>query len=623
MMAKAEVTRKKRLTSVKSTLSNQLHPAIEHKLRKKKKNPDSARRCNSLENSNSNETEMKMEPQLASDEELSTLDTIRHNVFPVPSYADYRSMFDEFSLNAAADGLFHPASSIEAFTEHDTKFHQESHSSSAKPQSGPRRARTGSEYPPSRENHRLPSLDSGKSKRKLPGGNSGSAPASILTTSSLSKLLDGDDDKRSLSATQSDSTLYAPRRLDAVPSSVDRTALDFLEYELGSDSDNNLPNSPVAKYSREVKEPDNNMIPEDNSVVPPLDFSLARKFEQLKQIMKSNREKHNSVRELPGSEATSNSQTDPPRPLSKTSKPRTSSESDRRSSSSTIRASNGPSRTKIGKNTVKSSSKKHSPAVRATTDMNNGRSGTKTTLTGQGPASRKASSSVAVVRAPPGRLKKEHTGISLSDLKAEHREALQMLKELGGPMDPDYLQVENDLDVSKRSRAGKGLNTFRSSRSTMALASRKSINQHNHHPASTSQVSANSAVSMVTKLRESISSGRNSRESSPRTHSPENAATSPETASQNDDKTGGSDTDSPASNQRAVIDQKEDPDTVLVNSQPQFSTSEGSSDSWKQYENDTIGKSENNNDLEHGDGVDINVTRVSGNRYSDEYFDSD
>eukprot|EP00644_Phytophthora_capsici_P008321 jgi/Phyca11/567699/estExt2_Genewise1.C_PHYCAscaffold_260186 len=244
MMAKAEVTRKKRLTSVKSTLSNQLHPAIEHKLRSR------------YRFTNNNETELKMEPQLVSDEESSTLDTVRYDAFPLPSYADYRSMFDEFGLNAAADGLFHPASAIEAFAEHDAKYRQEIHSSSAKPQSEPRRARSGCEYPPSRENHRLPSLDNGKFKRErrtnrpeskqLSSSNRGSAPASIMTTSSLSKLLDVDEEKRSLSAAQSDSNLYAPRRLDAVPSSADRTALDFLEHELESDGDNNLPHSPAA-----------------------------------------------------------------------------------------------------------------------------------------------------------------------------------------------------------------------------------------------------------------------------------------------------------------------------------------------------------------------------------------
>ncbi|KAG6574616.1 uncharacterized protein IUM83_10922 [Phytophthora cinnamomi] len=155
MMAKAEVTRKKRLTNVKSTLSNQLHPAIEHKLRKKKKAPDSARAQtngsnNELLESHAHADQLKAEPQMTSDDESSTLDTIRHDAFPVPartSFSNNASMFDEFGLNAAADGLFHPASAIEAFTEHDAKYHQEILQTSGKPHSGPRRARSGMPAP--------------------------------------------------------------------------------------------------------------------------------------------------------------------------------------------------------------------------------------------------------------------------------------------------------------------------------------------------------------------------------------------------------------------------------------------------------------------------------------------
>ncbi|EEY56528.1 uncharacterized protein PITG_10067 [Phytophthora infestans T30-4] len=233
MMAKAEVTRKKRLTSVKSTLSNQLHPAIENKLR-------------------SQYYTCKAEPQLTSDDESSTLDTARQEVFPLPTRASFSgSMFDEFDQNAAADGLFHPASAIEAFAEHDAKYREEIKSASGKES---RRARTGSEYPPSRENHRLPALPSGKTRRvstrpesKQRASYNGSAPASLATTSSLSKLLDAGKEKRSLPAAHSDSNLYAPRRQVAVPSSADRSALDFLEREAESDNDNNAHNSPVAK----------------------------------------------------------------------------------------------------------------------------------------------------------------------------------------------------------------------------------------------------------------------------------------------------------------------------------------------------------------------------------------
>lgn len=577
-------------------------------------------------------------------------------------------MFAQFGLHAAADGLFHPASTIEAFTEHDAKYRQEIQSASAKSRSGPRRARSGSEYPPSRENHRLPALHSGKTKRdrltarpesKLqPASNSGSAPASM--TSSLSKLLGADEAKRSLSATQSDSSLYAPRRLNAVPPSADRNALDFLERELESDNDNNPHHSPVAKSSRAANELDNNEIPDDsNATVAPLDFSLARKFKELKRVMKSNREKHDSARlnseqlcnEVPSGKSVAGQ----PASSSTTAQPKSSSRSDRERTKSAIRAScGGSSRAKNGgeASKVKGTLKKRStPAARATTDMNNGSMGFKRAPANHvsGVATRKkTSASVAVAIAPPVRSKKGvnlRSGVSLSDLKAEHLEALQMLKELGGPVDPDYLQVDTDSNVSRAHQLG---------RSITRTVPRKSPNQLKAPiSASTPPTSANSGISMVTKLRESISSGRgSSRESSPRTGT---AADSPTMSSGRMDKksdttsmapvsTRKSDSSPPSSNQTLMqevtsdittaLDQahlaevKRDatattgsvPDAVDRNSPSTSSTN--ASDPWKQYEDDTNDEDEDNNELER-DGSDVRGAPTLGDRYSDEDFESD
>ncbi|KAG2952222.1 hypothetical protein PC117_g3007 [Phytophthora cactorum] len=649
MMAKAEVTRKKRLTSVRSTLSNQLHPAIENKLRKKKKAPDSARRHldgddnNSRSSCNNNDTYDgdKTEPQLASDDESSTLDTIRHDVFPVPARASYTnnvSMFDEFDQNAAADGLFHPASAIEAFAEHDAKYHQEIKSASGKSRSGPRRARSGSEYPPSRENHRLPALHRGKIKRvstrpeeKMQRAiNNGSAPASMTTASSLSKLVDADNKKRGLSATQSDSKLYAPRGQDTVPSTADRNALDFLEREFECESDNNPHNSPVAKSSRAVSELDNNEAPDDSSsVVPQLDISLARKFEQLKHIMKSNREKHNSARgnsEHPSNEA-------PGASSSSTGHPKASSRSNQVSAKSTIRASSsGSSATKNGgeARTKGVLMKRSTPAARASENMNNGPPGSKHT---SGAASRKTSSSVAVAKAPLIRSRKEmkvRSGVSLSALKAEHQEALQMLKELGGPMDLDYLHVQIDVDSNtSKARVGRNITRTtginRSSGSTMALAGSKSTNQL--HAGDSALTPPTSSVSMVTKLRESISSGR-SRESSPRPSSSSGrevkkddaSSLVPESTESNQTRVQESAADITAALDKAAL---VDPEIALHSSSPpSLSPNKSSSDPWKQYEDDIIGdEDEDNNELEH-DGC-SQVKAKPGGRYSDEDFESD
>ncbi|KAG2996631.1 hypothetical protein PC118_g2375 [Phytophthora cactorum] len=595
MMAKAEVTRKKRLTSVRSTLSNQLHPAIENKLRKKKKAPDSARRHldgddnNSRSSCNNNDTYDgdKTEPQLASDDESSTLDTIRHDVFPVPARASYTnnvSMFDEFDQNAAADGLFHPASAIEAFAEHDAKYHQEIKSASER----------------------------------------------TIDCQLSTVLVDADNKKRGLSATQSDSKLYAPRGQDTVPSTADRNALDFLEREFECESDNNPHNSPVAKSSRAVSELDNNEAPDDSSsVVPQLDISLARKFEQLKHIMKSNREKHNSARgnsEHPSNEA-------PGASSSSTGHPKASSRSNQVSAKSTIRASSsGSSATKNGgeARTKGVLMKRSTPAARASENMNNGPPGSKHT---SGAASRKTSSSVAVAKAPLIRSRKEmkvRSGVSLSALKAEHQEALQMLKELGGPMDLDYLHVQIDVDSNtSKARVGRNITRTtginRSSGSTMALAGSKSTNQL--HAGDSALTPPTSSVSMVTKLRESISSGR-SRESSPRPSSSSGrevkkddaSSLVPESTESNQTRVQESAADITAALDKAAL---VDPEIALHSSSPpSLSPNKSSSDPWKQYEDDIIGdEDEDNNELEH-DGC-SQVKAKPGGRYSDEDFESD
>ncbi|KAJ8544567.1 hypothetical protein ON010_g11701 [Phytophthora cinnamomi] len=585
---------------------------------------------------------------MTSDDESSTLDTIRRDAFPVPartSFSNNASMFDEFGLNAAADGLFHPASAIEAFTEHDAKYHQEILQTSGKPHSGPRRARSGSEYPPSRENHRLPALHSGKNKRerlstrpKQPTGNSGSAPASMTTASSLSKLVDCDEGERSLSATQSDSNLYAPRRSDVVPSSADRNALDFLERELESDEDNN---SPVATSSRIVSELDNNEIPNEKSaVVPALDFSLAKKFEELKRIMKSNREKHNSARqdceqiEKCGGQSTTTSTTASPKS----------------SARSAIRAaSSGSSATKTSGETaskVRTAVKRSTPVARATTNMHSGgSSGSKRTLGSHtsGAATRKMSSSMAVAVAPPIRSKREvkaRSGVSLSDLKAEHREALQMLKELGGPVDPDYLLADVDQSshrLAKSSTRAAGLT--RSTGSTVSIAGRPTHKNVSNQvvAASTPPTSANSGISMVTKLRDSISSGRSSsRESSPRTISPTISSGGNEKVKEALAISPGRSDESPSSSNQTPIEEndivsvpapdqsQEDRNAVKSNSIPPALTpnTADASDPWKQYEDDDEdGEDDDNNELESSSEVKRETTSVD--RYSDEDFESD
>ncbi|GMF49210.1 unnamed protein product [Phytophthora fragariaefolia] len=563
-------------------------------------------------------------------------------------------MLHEFGMNAAADGLFHPASTIEAFTEHDAKYHHEIHDTTEKQHSGPRQARSGSEYPPSRENHRLPVLHSGKNKRdrisirpksRLQSATSGSAPASMVTTSSVSKLPDDHEEKRSLSATQSDSILYAPRRSDGIPSSADRTALDFMVNGLESDEDNNTHNSRISKSSRSFSALDNNneIVDEPNSIVPALDLSLAKKFEELKRIMKSNREKHKSTQldsdktdECPAGRMTT----------------RTTPKSSARSAIRSVSSGSSAAKSGGGSSTASQAggTKRSTPVARTATNMLNGTSRSKRVLSNQASiaATRKTSSSVAVAIAPPIRSKREmkvRSGVSLSDLKAEHREALQMLKELGGPVDPDYVLADVDQSSSTNYRLGRaniratGLD--RSTGSTSALAGRISCkNTSNQAPARllvlTPPTSANSAISMVTKLRESVSSGRSSRESSPRTVSPtissankevETATLSPDASS----STMSSSNETPIEESGIAVSRMRDYDEsnaakTSLTPPPLSPNTTDASDPWKQYEDDDDDNEDEdgeNNEQGQNDGSEAKKELTYGDRYSDEDFEND
>jgi len=539
-------------------------------------------------------------------------------------YSSHRPMFDEFSLNAAADGLFHPASTIEAFAEHDAKYHQEIQDTSEKPRSGPRRARSGREYPPSRENHRLPALHSGKAKcdrrpaSKLhPAGTNGSAPASMTATASLSRLSGGDEAKRSLSATQSDSNLYAPRRPDAVPSSADRNALDFYEHELDVDNNNNSHHSPRAESSRAVSELDNNALPDDsNSAVPPLDFSLARKFEELKKIMKSNREKLASARR-------SNNEEAPDEPAAHGQAPRSS----QCSAGNVIRtSSSGSSGCKTEEALkMKSTLKKRSAqAARATASMDSGLSGSRHALLAHvpGTVSWKATSNGGGAIVSSIRSKREakvRSGVSLSDLKAEHREALQMLKDLGGPVDPDYLQADVDLNGAKRLGAGR-ISTRAAGHprgsgvmvSAGGLSQTKSPNQL--AAASTPPTSANSSVSMVTKLRESISSGRGSPASAP---AKDCDSSLPPSNSRSAEVSTGDVSAAQQGDERHGAHTFHDPEARR--NSPQTSTPISDvADPWKQYQGDAVDEEDEDNNEQERDGS----TEQRGG-YSDEDFESD
>lgn len=236
------------------------------------------------------------------------------------------------------------------------------------------------------------------------------------------------------------------------------------------------------------------------------------------------------------------------------------------------------------------------------------------------------------------------SGVSLSDLKAEHREALQMLKELGGPVDPDYLLADIDHSSSTRpGRAGaRATGLSRSAGSTVAIAGRTTHSNQAQSQSSTSTppASANSGISMVTKLRESISSGRStSRESSPRTSSPtirdgdkketaispgsSDGAVSPSNQAPTEEKAASV----PVRDQPDAVADKAGSDPVKSSSLPTPSTADAP-DPWKQYEDDGDDDEEeedeeDNNELERESSSEVKKELTSGDHYSDEGFESD
>nr|CCA13908.1 conserved hypothetical protein [Albugo laibachii Nc14] len=99
MMQKSERTRLDRLSRIKSTVSNQLHPVIEHKLLVKTKETVEEPQASDCESRRYSNDRSKY-----SREECSTVALL------------------DIEVDAAADGLFHPESAVQAFSEHDAKF---------------------------------------------------------------------------------------------------------------------------------------------------------------------------------------------------------------------------------------------------------------------------------------------------------------------------------------------------------------------------------------------------------------------------------------------------------------------------------------------------------------------
>lgn len=332
-----------------------------------------------------------------------------------------RSTFDAFNLNAAAGGLFHPESTISAFIEHDVKYNAGSHQKKAQALADP----IGPEV---RELPNLSSRSSASSLRLLhTRGSSRSSSASSFVSSGSSS--------RESTATRSDPDLLmlAPRRLDAVPSSADRSSHDFFEGN-GDESDH-----------EELEAP--NPADDRGDVL-----DLASKFAALKQIFHTNHAiaiasgRSNNFEAQGENERESGS-----KPVDE--KPHAAGNSKQ-----------DPSRRASGKGTL--SAKKTSASSMAGSEQTK----VSTVLRRESKAEPKKTSMMHRDLAKPSDVDatdkpekkskkkegKDHSGMSLTDLKEEHRAALELLKELGGSADTEFR--DDDMDRSIRAlavRSGK------------------------------------------------------------------------------------------------------------------------------------------------------------------------
>ncbi|KAJ0411246.1 hypothetical protein ATCC90586_004162 [Pythium insidiosum] len=282
MMAKAEASRVKRLTTVKSTLSNQLHPATQHKLLRAF--PDDAFENNQKRSGDNNSRGSR---GAGSNNAAHSSSSFYNEFLPLPGKQIHQSVFDEFDMHAAADGLFHPASSIQAFQEHDARY--PSH------ELDPDNAATTTSA-------MLPQLNDDLRRLSTRSSLASRSDSRLQTLSMATQR-----SRSGLSAIRSEGELPAPRRAEIVPSSADRSAIDFLDEDEvddslvhGQRSRSGTPSDaarrdgvssrghgssgmrPAARSLKEAKAT-------ANSGLPSLDLSLTEKFEQLKLMIQTNR----------------------------------------------------------------------------------------------------------------------------------------------------------------------------------------------------------------------------------------------------------------------------------------------------------------------------------------------
>lgn len=370
----------------------------------------------------------------------------------------FSPIFEEFSLNAAAEGLFHPASTIEAFIEHDAKYNAKGSSkpssgrSSLSSRSGSRSSTVG-EYLPSLENQKLPVLLNEKGKRVKLDSTPSASSSSLLESPGRG----GASRNSTMGSTRSDSDLHAPRRLGAVPSSADRNALDFYDHEDGTDDESEDDDHRFKAALRAKSSPPNlgsfslssvkvgstkslggsKSVSTLSEPQQPDDSLLTKKFEDLKLLMDAKKKA---------------------KPIVSTGQHHSGAPQDSQATAPGIKShSKSRENSQFINTAIASSSSSGTKLTEKATTSSRGMKPTATATAKTVPEDRRHTSATIsvpiVVKTPPIKSKKDmkiRNGVSLSDLKEEHRAALEMLKELGGPVDTDY---ESVVDTEEKSKA--------------------------------------------------------------------------------------------------------------------------------------------------------------------------
>lgn len=386
-------------------------------------------------------------------------------------------MFDAFDLNAAADGLFHPASTISAFIEHDAKYNSAARSGRADTKDGQKSGKssrkvtpkaTVSEEPAPTSDELLAGSASGIKELPVLSGRGSAASLRLLHTrgssrsSSASSFASSSSSSRESTATRSDSDLLllAPRRLGAIPSSADRSALDFYEHD-EDDSEGDCDGREGNDMDGRCQAPENDGAEEGGGP-----FDLASKFAALKELFHQNQASR-SVRSNEDQKSTETGEDrkeagelklersavkDHGVPIGPTVRIGASKHGHAASRVSAGKASAAASTkaTAFGSSSVTEHSRLTKPSVPTRREA-------KTTAAGTAGESTEAGhDSSAGDKKPKKKEGKTASGMSLTDLREEHRAALELLKELGGPSDTEYR--DEDMDRSIRllaARSGK------------------------------------------------------------------------------------------------------------------------------------------------------------------------